>query len=91
MSMIKKCEHDEERSRAIKNELRVPMCQERLPTLSILYIESGKLRRTDFDELLDDFAKKKVGKNLFYLIVVACLFLNIILQSECLMTTQNRI
>jgi len=46
----------------IKNELRSSMSQERLSALSILCIESDKLRQIDIDELLDDFAAIKYRK-----------------------------
>ena len=38
------------------------MSQERLSALSILCIESDKLRQIDIDELLDDFAAIKYRK-----------------------------
>jgi len=35
------------------------MFQERLPTLSIRCVKSDKLRRSNFNEFLDDFVMKK--------------------------------
>lgn len=60
------------------------MSQEMLSALSILCIESDKLRQTNFDELLDDFVMKKPV--LVYLMIVASLFLNMYFKADCIMT-----
>ena len=62
------------RLKSIKNELRSTMSQKRLSALSILCIESGKLKQINFDEFLYDFALTKARKKihsvvLLYLIV----------------------
>lgn len=49
----------------IKNELRTNMSQDRLAALSLLCIESDKLRCTPFDEIIDDFAREKSRKRMF--------------------------
>jgi len=41
------------------------MFQEKLPTLSIRYTKSDKLRQTDCNEFLYNFVMKKAGQNLF--------------------------
>uniref|UniRef100_A0A3B1JF76 TTF-type domain-containing protein n=1 Tax=Astyanax mexicanus TaxID=7994 RepID=A0A3B1JF76_ASTMX len=46
----------------IKNELRIRMRQNRLNSLSLLAIESDLVRQLNFDELVDDFARKKSRK-----------------------------
>ncbi|KAL7870428.1 hypothetical protein SRHO_G00079250 [Serrasalmus rhombeus] len=48
----------------IKNELRIRMRQNRLNSLSLLAIESDLVRQLNFDELVDDFARKKSRKKL---------------------------
>ena len=55
--MVTNCSGERSFSRLnrIKNELRATMSQERLSALSIMCIESDKLRQTNCDELLDDF------------------------------------
>ena len=50
------------RLKNIKNELRSTMSQERLSALSILCIESDKLKQINFDEFLHDFALTKARK-----------------------------
>jgi len=40
------------------------MFQDRLSTLSILYIKSDKLGQTNCNEFLDNFVMKKAGQNL---------------------------
>ena len=59
--MVTNCSGERSFSRLnrIKNELRATMSQERLSALSIICIESDKLRQTNCDELLDDFAMRK--------------------------------
>ena len=47
------------RFKSIKNKLRSTMSQERLSALSILCIESEKLKKIKFDEFLHDFALTK--------------------------------
>jgi len=44
---------------------RVAMFQNRMSTLSIRYIKSGKLRQTNCNEFIDNFVMKKAGQNLF--------------------------
>ena len=70
--MVTNCsgERSFSRLKRIKNELRATMSQERLSALSILCIESDKLRQTKCDELLDDFAMKKARTILFSLNVL---------------------
>jgi len=41
------------------------MFQERLSTLSMQYIKSDKLRHTNCNGFLDNFAMMKAGQNLF--------------------------
>jgi len=41
------------------------MFQQRLSTLSIWYIASGKLRQINCNEFLDNFVMKKAGQNVF--------------------------
>lgn len=48
----------------IKNELRATMSQEKLSALSIMCIESDKLRSISFDDLINDFAFGKSRKKL---------------------------
>lgn len=43
----------------IKNELRNSMCQTHLSSLSLMSIESDLVRQLDFDDLVDDFEKRK--------------------------------
>lgn len=49
----------------IKNELRATMSQEKLSALSIMCIESDKLRSISFDDVINDFAFGKSRKKLF--------------------------
>ena len=63
------------RLKSIKNGLRSTTSQERLSGLSILCIESDKLKQINFDEMLHDFALTKARKKfhslvLLYLIAV---------------------
>lgn len=46
----------------IKNELRARMCQPRLNALSLMAIESKLVRQLDFDDVVDDFARRKSRK-----------------------------
>ncbi|MCP4488807.1 MAG: hypothetical protein GY820_16080 [Gammaproteobacteria bacterium] len=48
----------------IKNELRMKMTQNRLNSLSLLAIESQFVQQLNFDELVDDFARRKSRKRL---------------------------
>lgn len=63
---ITNCEGERSFSRLarIKNELRMKMCQNRLNSLSLLAIESEFVRQLNFDELVDDFARRKSRKKL---------------------------
>ena len=58
------------RLKSIKNELRSTMSQERSSALSILCIESDKLKQINFDEFLHDFALTKARKNFHCLILI---------------------
>jgi len=59
--MVTNCsgERSFSRLKRIKNEARSTMSQERLSDLSILSIESDKLRTLNFADIIDDFAAKK--------------------------------
>ncbi|KAF7643708.1 hypothetical protein LDENG_00234940, partial [Lucifuga dentata] len=46
----------------IKNELRSIMGQSRLSSLSLMSVESDLVRKIDFDDLVDEFARKKARK-----------------------------
>ena len=65
--MVTNCsgERSFSRLKTNKNELRSTMSQERLSTLSILCIESNKLKQINFHELLHDFASTKNRKKTF--------------------------
>ena len=58
------------RLKSIKNELRSIMSQERLSALSILCIESDKLKQINFDELLHDFVVTKARKKIHSLVLL---------------------
>ena len=64
--MVTNCsgERSFSRLKSIKNKLRLTMSQERLSALSILCIESDKLKQINFDELLHDFALTKARKKI---------------------------
>ena len=64
--MVTNCsgERSFSRLKSIKNKLRLTMSQERLSALSILRIESDKLKPINFDELLHDFALMKARKKI---------------------------
>ena len=49
----------------IKSVLRLAMSQERLAILSILCVENDKLRLTDFDDTIDEFAASKARGKMF--------------------------
>ena len=63
-SMVTNCSGKRSFSRLknIKNKLRSTMSQKRLSSLSILCIESDKLKQINFDEFLHDFALTKARK-----------------------------
>ena len=63
---ITNCEGERSFSRMarIKNELRMKMTQNRLNSLSLLAIESQFVQQLNFDELVDDFARRKSRKRL---------------------------
>jgi len=42
----------------VKNHLRTTMTQQRLQALSLMCIESEVLQSVDFDDIINDFAKK---------------------------------
>lgn len=48
----------------VKNELRTTMGQKRLSALSLMAIESELVKQMDFEDLLNDFASRKVRKKL---------------------------
>ena len=49
----------------IKNELRATISQEKLSALSIMCIESDKLRRISFEDTIHDLAFGKSRKKMF--------------------------
>ena len=46
----------------IKNRLRTTMTQERLTYLALISIEYDVLREINFDELIEEFARRKAHK-----------------------------
>ena len=68
--MVTNCSKERSFSRlkSIKNELRSTMSQKRLSALSILCLESDKLKQINVDELLHDFALTKARKNVHSLV-----------------------
>ena len=48
----------------VKNELRTTMGQKRLSALSLMAIESELVKQMDYEDLLNDFASRKVRKKL---------------------------
>ena len=50
--------------KTVKNELRTTMGQKRLSALSLMAIESELVKQMDFEDLLNDFASRKVRKKL---------------------------
>ena len=65
--MITNCSGERSFSRLkhIKNELRRTMLQGKLSALSIMCIESDKLRQLSFNDLIEEFAHQKVRKKKF--------------------------
>ena len=53
------------RLKRIKNELRSTTGQDRLSMLSLMSIENDILRSLDFNDLIADFAMRKVRKGVF--------------------------
>lgn len=49
----------------IKNEFRTTMTQDKLCSLSLMCIESDKLRNLSFDDVISDFALAKAIKRVF--------------------------
>ena len=49
----------------IKNEFRTTMTQDQLCSLSLMSIESDKLRSLSFDDVISDFALAKARKKIF--------------------------
>lgn len=49
----------------IKHKLRTSMLEERLNNLTLMSIEHDMLGQMDFDELINDFARKKSRKRAF--------------------------
>ena len=70
--MVTNCsgERSFSRLKSIKNELRSTMSQERLSALSILCIESDKLKQINFDEFLQDFVLTKARKKFHSLVLL---------------------
>ena len=64
--MVTNCsgERSFSRQKRIKNEARSTMSKKRLSDLSILSIESDKLRTLTFADIIDDFAAKRARKKL---------------------------
>ena len=64
--MVTNCsgERSFSRLKSIKNELRSTMSQERLSALSVLCIESDKLKQINFDKFLHHFALTKAKKKI---------------------------
>lgn len=62
--MVTNCsgERSFSRLKLIKNELRTTMLQEKLSALSIMCLESDKLRQLTFNDIIEDFAFQKVRK-----------------------------
>ena len=56
------CERSFSKLKLIKNYLRSTLSQERLSNLSIISIEHNIVQQIDFDDLIDEFAKKKQEK-----------------------------
>jgi len=61
MKKVTNCEgeHSFSKMSRIKNELRTRMCQECLHSLSLMSIESELLKELSFDEVVDDFVRRK--------------------------------
>ena len=49
----------------IKNELRTTMTQKRLSALSLMSVESELVRDMDFEDIIQEFSKKKSRKKNF--------------------------
>ena len=64
------------RLKNIKNELRSTMSQKRLSSLSILCIESDKLKQINFDEFLHDFALTKARKKIHSVVLLYLMVCN---------------
>jgi hypothetical protein len=62
--MVTNCtaERSFSKMKIIKNRLRTSMTHERLSNLAIMSIENDILRQLDFNEVIDEFASKKVRK-----------------------------
>ena len=58
------------RFKSIKNKLRSTVSQERLPVLSVLCIESEKLKQIKFNKFLHDFALMKARKKFHNLVLL---------------------
>ena len=62
----------------IKNPLRAKMQQERLDSLSLLFIEADILRKINFDDVIKDFARIKSRKRIFNFQII----INLIVYSK---------
>ena len=62
--MVSNCsaERSFSKMKLIKNRLRTSMCNDRLSFLALMSIESDILREISFEELVNEFAKKKARK-----------------------------
>ena len=60
--MVTNCtgERSFSRLKYIQNELRTTILQEKLSALSIMCLESDKLRQLTFNDIIEDFASQKV-------------------------------
>ena len=54
----------------IKNEFRTTMAQDKLCFLSLMCIESDKLRSLSFDDVIKEFALAKVKKKILYFNII---------------------
>jgi hypothetical protein len=62
--MISNCsaERSFSKMKLIKNRLRTSMCNDRLSHLSLMSIEADILREINFEDLINEFARKKARK-----------------------------
>ena len=62
--MISNCsaERSFSKMKLIKNRLRTSMCNDRLSHLFLMSIEVDILREIDFEDLINEFARKKARK-----------------------------
>ena len=62
--MISNCraERSFSKMKLIKNRLRTSMCNDRLSHLSLMSIEANILREINFEDLINEFVRKKARK-----------------------------